>query len=181
MIIKQKHLLGFFILSAALAIPYALKLLSKRAVLEPYPAIILPSGPSKIERKGDSISFTRISIYVLDLDTGEWKRLDPESFLGHIPIQFLNAIVKNRFGLNPDLEYSVKFRNDIFPEFTYNNRHCLSEKNIRSTKRWLRNRLRKHGCEDGMFLVKKELMSANLKTREITKVGTGHERLYQLY
>ena len=46
MINKYKHIIGFFLLSAVLATPYAIKLFARR--LEPYPAIIMPAGAGTV-------------------------------------------------------------------------------------------------------------------------------------
>ena len=178
MINKYKHIIGFFLLSTILVIPYMIKLIVR---LEPYPAIILPSGAGKVERKDDSFQFTRTNIYGLGLVSGEWERRDPKSFLNPIHVHFLSAIIKNDFGLNPDLEYTVSSRGNLIPSFTYNNRDCLTEKNISYTKSWLRTRLSNHGCKNEMIIVRQVLLSADLKTREITEIGITNEKTYHLF
>ena len=178
MIRNHKHIIGAFLLLVLLGTPYAI---FKIARLEPYPAILLPAGAGKILKKGNSFQFARTGIYGIDLVSGEWQRLDPASFLDPIPAHFLNAIIVNEFGLNPDLEFTVRFRGNLLPSFSYDNRSRLSEKNINDTKSWLRTRLSNHGSRDEMLLVRKVLISVNLKTREISETGILYEKTYECF
>ncbi len=105
---------------------------------------------------------------------------DTSSFLSPIPRRYFSAIVKNEFGLNPNLKHTVKFRKNIFPSFTYMNSNALDAANIDRTKAWLRGKLLKHGCKDDSLLIRTTLMSANLKTKVVSEIKIMDEQLFKL-
>lgn len=167
-----------FLLVIALIVPYGLKLLSSS--LEPYPAILFPSGAAKVRGDQDSFEFETINLYCFDLMSESWKPKDTSSFLSPIPNHFFGAIVKNEFGLNPDLEYTVKSRKNFLPRFTYKNVHALSAVNIDEAKAWLRNRLLEQGCRDDSLLIQRKLMLADLNDKSVSEIKVTSEKLYEL-
>lgn len=175
---EYKFLTLVFLLAMLLFVPYGLKLLS--ISLEPYPAIIFPAGSDKVVKNRDTYEFKSSKIYCLDPMTEEWICQDTSSFLSPIPRGYYKDIIKNEFGLNPNLENTVKFRKDIFSSFTYRNARALSEENINYTKAWLEDRLFQHGCKNRFILVRNTLMSVDLKTRAISEVKVIDEKIYKL-
>lgn len=174
-----KHKLSFnLLLLTALVVPYGLKLLSP--LLEPYPAIIFPAGAGKVESSQDTFEFSISNIYCFNLLTEDWEKLSTRSFLHPIPPQRFYAISRNEFGLNSDLEYEVNFRRNILPSFTYKNHSALSAAKIESTRAWLRDRLQKHGCRAESLLVRRTLMSVNLKTRIVSEIDVIGEEKFEL-
>jgi hypothetical protein len=176
--IKHKRVIFLFLLGIFLFVPYVLKLLSYGA-LEPYPAIVFPAGASKLKLEANSYTFKDLGIYCLDLKAKEWKRQDAYSFLEPIPVQNLSSIIKNEFGLNPNLKHQVKFRR-ISLGFSYENAQALSEANIDLTKAWLRGRLAEHGCHDNFLLVKTRYIAIGRETQMTSEVNKIDEKLYEL-
>lgn len=175
---RYKFTLLTFLLAIVLLIPYGLKLLSSS--LEPYPAILFPSGAAQVRGNQDSFEFETINLYCFDLNSEAWKPQDTSSFLSPIPNHFFGAVVKNEFGLNPDLEYTVKSRKSLIPRFSYQNAKALSAVNINQAKAWLRDRLAAHGCSDSSLLIRKKLMLADLNDRSVSEIKIISEKRYEL-
>lgn len=178
MLRKHKFTLLTFLLAIVLIVPYGLKLLN--GSLELYPAIIFPAGPGTVSGNQGTFEFEATNLYCLDLMNEKWERRDTSSFLSPVPNQFFKVIVKNEFGLNSDLKYTVEPRRNIIPSFTYRNVHALSAGNISNTKAWLKSRLLENGCRDDSLLIRKTLMLADLKTKSVSEVKIISERHYKL-
>ena len=73
------------LLVAFLAIPYAIKSFLS---IEPFPAVILPSGPGKSLVEVSEIELTAISYYGISID-GNWRQVDASELLHplHGPLQ----------------------------------------------------------------------------------------------
>lgn len=178
MLNQHKFLILSLLFTIGLTVPYGVKLLSPH--LEPYPAIIFPSGAGKVRQSQGKFEFRVNNIYCIDSSTKEWKRQDTSSFLFPIPPHYFSSIIKNEFGLNPDLKHTVKFRKNILPSFTYTNLSALDKESIDHTKEWIRERLLRHGCKDTYLLIRSTLMSADLKTKVVSEIEVIYEQLFKL-
>lgn len=174
---KSKRRTAFAVLAVALGVPFALKFFCR--ALEPYPAVIFPSGAKLLHRDAGALRFSETRLYGPRPD-GRWKRLNVETFLAPLPEQYFKPIVDNRFGLDRDLSIVAEFKRDILPAFEYRNAEALTPENIAATRRWLRRRLRDAGLEtDGLRVVKVKRY-VDPDTRETLRLETIDETIYPL-
>ena len=117
-----------FVLVIFLFLPFCLRFVGK----EPYPAILFPSGASKIKKKEDQISFKVVKYYALDKN-GKWVEIDRKAFMFPIPAHYLDYLVVRNLGLkkngkhNHELKQWIggklndqKFKRDALKIVTYN-------------------------------------------------------------
>lgn len=178
---QYRYVISFAILSAVLLVPYTLRIVSSQDLLEPYPAIMLPAGASTVKRDTERFEFTRTQLFGIDPKSGDWKSLDATELLRPVPVHFLNALAKNRFGLDGDQAFEVRLLKGRLPTFHYDNASSLTADKIDATRRWFRERLTQAGCQDDRFQVRDTVMTVNLTTREVTELQVEYEETYTLY
>jgi hypothetical protein len=122
----------FLVLSVSLFGPYYLKLIDPK--LEPYPAVILPSGAFKAWNNSQQLHAQTIEVVGFDAKTGEEKVISHKELLGKVPSHYFMNILERRFGLKTEDNVSRKYH--------------------QSTKQWLRNRLRRQGLKEQKFIVR---------------------------
>lgn len=122
----------FFLLSVGLFGPYYLKL--EDPDLEPYPAVILPSGAFKAWNKNNYLHAQIVEVVGFDSRTGEEKVISHEELLGKIPSHYFMNILGRKFGLKAG--------------------DNASRKHHQSTRQWLRGRLRCQGLKENKFIVR---------------------------
>ena len=86
------------IIVLALLVPFSLRELSSS--LEPYPAILQPSGSTKISTKDTVLKFYEMQIVAVRQDGSE-QRIEPRALMDKIPIQYWTHIARSHFGLGP--------------------------------------------------------------------------------
>ena len=151
-----------------LFVPFVLRTLAKQ--LEPYPAIILPSGASKIDLKEGVIGVNSLSIYGYDTQ-GKLEKIDVKQFIAPIPSHYFPVIAKNEFGLSTKTTDEIWLRGlnkkiDI-------KRKSVSLANQELAKIWLSNRLKKLGLSTSLILIRYEFKELSINdgkelSREIT-------------
>ena len=155
-------------LVVVLFVPFVLRTLSKK--LEPYPALILPSGASKIDLKEGVINVDSISIYGYDTQ-GKLQKIDVEQFIEPIPNHYFRHIANKEFGL------STKTTEEIWLKGLNKKinikRKSISLENQRLAKIWVSNRLEQIGLSTSSILIRNEskvlsINNAKEVSREIT-------------
>jgi hypothetical protein len=142
------------ILLLVLVVPFAIAFLA--SPLEPYPAVILPSGAGTIKTSEDQMDLTRTSIYGKLASSDSWTRLSPSQFLNPIPPEFFPALAQRYFGLRP--VEPVPYRTRIGMVVKFNPRK-VDEKEVPHAKEWLRTRLKESGCEDSLLRISQEVVT----------------------
>jgi hypothetical protein len=141
-------------LLTVLVVPFAIAFLA--SPLEPYPAVLLPSGAGMIKTAGDQLELPRTSIYGKVPGKDSWTRLSPSLFLSPIPPEFLPPLTQRYFGLRP--VEPVPYRTRLGLVIKINPRK-VDEKEIPRAKEWLRTRLKESGCEDSLLRVSQEVVT----------------------
>jgi len=95
---KYPNILYTALLSGILLVPFAIREFAP--TLEPYPAVLLPSGGGLI-KTADQMDFDRISIYGRVAGRDDWIRLSPSQFLNPVPAEFFLPLAQRYFGLSP--------------------------------------------------------------------------------
>ncbi|MEN2281722.1 hypothetical protein AAGF08_06245 [Algoriphagus sp. SE2] len=94
------------VLAICLLVPFGLRLISSK--LEPYPALLFPSGDKQVQVPLDSPvpNYRYSDLYGFTPEKG-WVNIDEESFISPIPRNYLSFILENKKGLfseNSDIE-----------------------------------------------------------------------------
>lgn len=147
--------------------------------MEPYPAVILPSGAGFCYKDSNNIQFGYKCLYGMNKDQ-EWVYLNPENFLSPMPSYYIGHIL-NRVSwmsippeekeITGDLFNWFKAKNVIRSEFRVSEKeeYCL----------WLSSKLRACNLYDDKLLIEthavKQYLTGN-RTRE--DVVTGKEIVY---
>ena len=143
------------LLSGLLVIPWGLSVLSPD--LEPYPAVIMPSGEGTVSLDKSSLEFTRQSLWAQN-SKGDWEKLEVAEFLNPIPRQYFYAISRNDFGTRVKHEEVFPFR--LLPDLTVK-RSKVTQAEAGAVKIWLANRLGSLGYDPGGFETRTETMRVN--------------------
>ncbi len=152
--------------------PFILKLKDSR--LEAYPAIIFPSGASKVNIDKKTFSFT--SIEILGYREDSISRIPIKNFLGSIPPQYIYVISEANFGLSP---FQQKFKLYTPPiEFLVTNKNTPSKR--KNTSLWIQERLRTQGLNESIFILRQYEKVYNLDTHTITSKKLRNEKVYRL-
>lgn len=92
-----KRLVLRLILLLGLILPFLLREVSSS--LEPYPAVLQPSGATKISVSEGVLRFHKTELIAI-LNDGTEQSLDPNRFFDTIPNQYWTHIARNGFGLS---------------------------------------------------------------------------------
>lgn len=86
------------VLAFCLLVPFGLRLVSSK--LEPYPAILLPSGDKQVQvpLEGPIPNYIYTDLYGFVPEKG-WESIDEESFISPIPRNYLSFILDRNKGL----------------------------------------------------------------------------------
>ena len=144
-------------LGIALFLPFILKTLSPK--LEPYPAIILPSGAKKLNFEKEVLEVRSLSIYGYH-NQGELQRVSAKKILEPIPKQYLYSLAKNEFGLSTKTTDEVRIKG-LGKKLEIKRKQISSEEQ-KSAKNWLSNQLRKQGLSPSNILIKQEIKKLDL-------------------
>ncbi|MBV9873258.1 MAG: hypothetical protein JO025_00895 [Verrucomicrobia bacterium] len=141
-------------LSIVFFVPFAVAFVAP--TLEPYPALLLPSGAGTIKTTEDQMDFTRTSIFGKRAVGDSWTRLSPSQFLSPIPPEFFPSLAQRYFALRPVAP--VPYRTRVGVVIKVNPRK-VDEKDIPRAKEWLRTRLKETGCEDSLLRISQEVVT----------------------
>lgn len=151
---KYPNTIYTVLLLLTLVVPFAIAFVAP--TLEPYPAVLLPSGAGKINTTGDQLDLSRTSLYGKALGSGSWTRLSPPQFLHPIPAEFFPPLAQRCFGLQP--VEPTPYRTRVGIVVTISPRK-VDEKEIARAKEWLRTRLKESGCEDSLLRISQEVVT----------------------
>ena len=170
-----RYLFGTILVAAFLVIPWGLSVLSHS--LEPYPAVIMPSGEALVSLESNILDYERQSIWVQTQDD-DWERLEPSEFLGPIPVQYFFAINSNGFGLIDGPKTEV-FPFRLLPDMSVE-RNKVTQKEAAEAKIWLADNLRRLGYKGEQFEIRTEALSINRQLGDITEQETKNVKSYDL-
>ena len=164
------------VLLLVLLVPFAIAFLAP--TLEPYPAVLLPSGAGTIKTTGDQLDLGRTSISGKVPGSDSWARLSPPQFLSPIPVEFFPSLAQRYFGLRP--AEPVVCRTRVGVVVTINPRK-VDEKEIASSKQWLRARLKESGCEDSVLRITQEVVTVRRSDGAEIGVRNEDDKIFELH
>ena len=144
--------------------------------LEPYPAIMLPSGAGKLKLQPDEFSFSRLVVYGQDGENNKWTLVDPLKFLDPIPVWYLNDLAYRHFGLRERID------NIWIPKLGIFEIHWSrgTDKSRIETREWLQKKLSNLGFENSKFKVVIERVTIRRRTGNVLRTETKNEEVYLL-
>jgi hypothetical protein len=150
---KYPNILYTALLSGFLLVPLAIREFAP--TLEPYPAVLLPSGGETI-KTADQMDFGRIAIYGRVAGRDAWTRLSPSQFLNPLPPQFFPSLAQRYFGLSPigPITHTIKGGGVIRIDS-----HKVSEEEVMNAKQWFRARLNGSGFDDSVLRITQEVVT----------------------
>jgi hypothetical protein len=152
---KYPDLVYTTLLFAFLLVPFAIRTLAP--TLEPYPAVLLPSGTGTIKMTGGQIDLDRLAIYGKTAGSDAWIRLSLSRFLNPIPPQYFPTLAQRNFGMSPSGPITHRF--DGLSLVITIDPHKVSEEEVRDTKQWLRARLKGSGCDDNLLRITQDVVT----------------------
>ena len=174
MINKYPNLSLTLLLFCILVPPFALRHRYGNGI-EPYPAILLPSGASSINFEKSEISFNKINIFGKDRENQVWTKIDSENFLAPVPVHYLKAIVNNSFGLN-----SIEGKTSYFPLGINIINRKITHSEIEDTKRWLSQKLTAYGYASNEMMVSIEQIVFDVETGKAITSKKTYEEIFRL-
>ena len=172
---KYPNTLYTTLLSVFLVVPFAIATLAP--VLEPYPAVLLPSGGGRINTSGDQMDLYRISIYGKVAGRDAWTRLSPPKFVSPIPDSFFSPLVQHYFGLSPVGPTANRTRVGVV--ITIDPRK-VPEEEVKNAKQWLSARLKESGCDDSVLRISQEVVTFRRSDGAEIGVRSENDKVLQL-
>ena len=172
---KYPNTLYTALLSTVLVVPFAITFLAP--VLEPYPAVLLPSGGVRINTTGDQMDLGRTTIYGKVAGRDGWTRLSPLEFLSPIPPEFFSPLVQRNFGLSPVGPIANRTRVGLV--ITIVPRKVPGEE-VENAKRWFRARLKESGCDDSVLRITQEVLTFRRSDGAEIGVRSENDKVFQL-
>jgi hypothetical protein len=172
---KYPNMLYTALLSAFLVVPFVIATLAP--VLEPYPAVLLPTGGGRIKTTEDQMDFGRLVIYGRVADRDAWTRLSPPKFLGPIPAEFFSTLVQHYFGLIP---VPIANRTRVGVVITIDPRK-VPEEEVKNAKQWLRARLKDSGCDDNVLRISQEVVTFRRSDGAEIGVRSENDKVFDLH
>jgi hypothetical protein len=172
---KYPNMLYTALLFAILVVPFAISFVAP--VLEPYPAVLLPSGADRIKVSEDQMHFERTAIYGRVAAHEAWIRLFPLKFLYPVPPQHFPLLAQRYFGLSsvgPVVE-----RTKVGFIITINPRK-VSEEEVKNSKQWLRARLNESGCDNNVLRITQEVVTVRRSTGKETAIRYQNDKVFDL-
>ncbi|MDJ0742560.1 MAG: hypothetical protein QNJ32_04255 [Xenococcaceae cyanobacterium MO_167.B27] len=162
--------------------PFALKTLSER--LEPYPAIILPSGAGKIDVSVREVSFNRTSLWGKHEKNNTWTRISLETFWPPIPRQYFQPIVRNSLSLKLENQKIISPPKEVKERVKEIMNKMLSNKvtssEVDNTKYWWCQKLVQSGYASDEIMIVSEEVKFDIETGKIITIKRSHEEIFRL-
>jgi hypothetical protein len=170
---KYPNILYTALLSGFLLVPFAIREFAP--TLEPYPAVLLPSGGGLI-KTADQMDFDRIAIYGRVAGCDDWTRLSPSQFLNPVPAEFFPPLAQRYFGLSPIGPIAHTIKGGVIRIYT----HKVSEEEIKNAKQWFRARLNGSGCDDSVLRITQEVVTLRRSDGAEIAVRYQNDKVFEL-
>ena len=148
---------------------------SRYRELEPYPAILLPTGATKIQVGQKDVRFIGMNLWGKRKRDQSWTKIDAEKLIDPIPIHFLAPIIGHRFGLELANGHVYKLPRQLSLR---TNKVTASE--AEQGKQWLRQRLASLGYGPDRIKVSYEEKTFHVETQTATQTKQTHAEIIRL-
>lgn len=166
------------IILAILIIPFALRY-KYGSNLEPFPAVILPSGAYKTTVSDDEFTVRYKEIHAQKKDCS-WILLDAHQILYPLPVQYHDRIFSRSFGLK-DQEIKINGRLMILlKQMNILKSRKTSEEDKKEVQLWLREAIGMQGYEtEAVKIISKE-QKISVSNKEVIDESNINEQFIQL-
>jgi hypothetical protein len=171
---KFPNILYTALLSGFLLVPFAIREFAP--TLEPYPAVLLPSGAGLI-KMADQMDFDRTAIYGRVVGHDAWTRLSPSQFLNPLPPQFFPPLAQRYFGLSPIGPITHTIKGGVVIRI---DTHKVSEEEVKNAKQWFRARLSGSGCDDSVLRITQEVVTLRRSDGAEIAVRYQNDKVFEL-
>lgn len=172
MIIKSyKFSIVTIIFFPLLVTPFIFKTINKK--LEPYPAAIFPSGPSKVTIDNSQIILTRKKFYGKSINNKNiWVELPYQEFCAPLSKNFCRYLVKTKFG-------QEKLKSQInLPFYLLGLHEKISDEEIELSKKYFKQRLISLGFNKNIIMYRSQKISYDPKLNEIKFIGKPRDKFF---
>ena len=160
-----------------LVVPYGIMILSKK--LEPYPAVILPDGSSKVEYNDEYIRYSKIELIGMEAVSGTPRAVNSSLFLYPIPSNRIYGFVNNNFNIDDVRRDTFRFRRDLLsPIISIKHYQDIESRDLNE---WYRAKLITQGFKDTEFIFQEELITIDRETSEIIDSILSRREIFKLY
>ena len=173
---KYPNLLYTALLLGFLLVPFAIREFAP--ALEPYPAVLLPSGAGRIKTTQGQIDLGRTGLYGKVAGSNAWTRLSPAEFLNPIPPQDFLPIAQRYFGLSPIGPLALTIKGGLVLRI---GTHQVTEDDIKNAKQWLRAKLKGCGCNDEVLRITQEIVTQRLSDGAELAVRYQDDKIFELH
>lgn len=160
-------------LCVALGVPWVTSSLSVQ--LEPYPAVVLPSGARTLLLK-DTIDYEVQSVWA-QKPGGSWHELSRAELLNPVPNSYFSSLYHNDFGLENNDTKELVMR--LSPNISVR-RNKVNEQEVDQAKAWLASRLEVLGYDAQTLEIRSENLNIDRRTGVIVERELNDVKSYSL-
>lgn len=166
------------VLLTILLVPFLLRF-RYGSMLEPYPAILLPSGATKAT-VAETEFIARYKVLYGQLEDGSWRRVDERLLLYPIPGQYEDLILSTAFGLKPAEPVRKGGMLNVLGRLGILRYKRLTEAHQAEAKRWVKEKLREQGFTNPVLKIVQREEVVTVPEGKIIKVKITHENIIHL-
>lgn len=141
---------------------------------EPYPAILLPSGASSVQKSGQTLHLTTTEVFV---HSNSWHKIDARTLISPIPVQYFGAMLGYDLGFERDTIQGSGLRNLLEEHMGLYQRETLKSEDFLELENWFRTKLQAQNIKANAFKIVKSKMTLSLKTAAIISKTIISERV----
>ncbi|WP_298524109.1 hypothetical protein [uncultured Christiangramia sp.] len=174
---KKSCLVVYVVFLILLLIPFALRFADKS--LEPYPAILFPSGPSTVKISGDSLSYYKNEVLVFD-EKDSLVSLNSVLFQDFFDKQYFRQISGYGFGLGKTTD-TISFEKYKIPSLKIYKKNKSKENELLVTKKWFNKIVKTNGYKDSLLILRRFYVTIHKENQKILKKEIKNEEIIELY
>ncbi len=159
-----------------LFIPFYLRTLQQ---IEPYPAVLMPSGPSVIKNVNNQVNLKVKKLYAID-NTGKWKKINLRLLLYPIPPQYSETLASKGFGFGNDSSEGDRTKNEFFKKIKDINTASPSKEELADLRQWLKMKLAQQNFATSAIKLVTILQSISIETEVVLEQKVIYEKIITL-
>jgi len=166
-------------LLGALVLPLLVRLFT---TVEPFPAMLLPSGANLVRVVGGTVTTGALVVAAVDA-RGNERRLEPAALIDPIPTQYLSAIFRDGFGFERKDSQRIGVGTHHLNRSTLQlevPRHVPSDADRQELIRWLRARVNVRGSTGTRLVARRDRLKIVVATGKTRVVQKGPEIVVEL-
>ena len=143
---------------------------------EPYPAILLPSGASSVQKSGQTLDLITTEVFVYD---SSWHKITPRELITPIPLQYFGAMLGYDLGFERDTIKGSGLRKLLEKNIGLYQREALAPSDFQELGTWFKTKLLEQGISATALKIVKSKMTLSLESATIISKSIVSERFIQ--